>query len=228
MANSASYMKGRKSFLRGAGRPQALLFSNNPGTIETVTESIANPITGQSQNVQRSYRIPTGTEGIDFIILSDHNRSEINISQDRIETRQRMINGGMRSYWIADKLKISTSWQRLPSRPFSLDISFNSSGNVNKPTYDEQVAAATKYESYTVDGAAGGTDLLSWYENHPGSFYLFLSYDKYRENGIENYNKLYTYNQVIKVYFASFDYSVEKRSGSNFDFWNVNLSLEEA
>lgn len=193
-------MQGRMSYLKGGTRPQAMLWSDNPGTLED------------------GFYVPQGTEGTDFIIVSDHNRSEINFSQERIETRQRMVNGGMRSYWIADKLKISSSWNRLPSRPFDGNVVFDSSGNI----------VTANYISYTVDGAAGGVDMLSWYETHPGTFYLFLSYDKYRVNGLENYDRLGTYSQVLKVYFSSFEYNVEKRSGGGFDFWNVNVSMEEA
>jgi hypothetical protein len=186
------------SFLRGATRPQAMLWSDNAGTLDS------------------GYYFPNGNEGEDFIIVSDHNRSEINIAPQRIETRQRMINANMRSYWTADKLSISCSWSRLPSRPFSGPMTFDEEGQPN-----------ASYTSYTADGAAGGVDMLNWYESHPGSFYLFLSYDKYRLNGIEDYNKNQTYSQIIKVYFASFDYGVEKRSGANFDFWNISLTLEE-
>lgn len=193
-------MQGRMSYLKGGTRPQAMLWSENPGVLDN------------------GYYVPQGTEGNDFIIVSDHNRSEINFSNERIETRQRMINGGMRSYWIADKLKISSSWERLPSRPFDGNVTFDTNGNI----------VTGNYISYTVDGAAGGMDMLSWYETHPGSFYLFLSYDKYRINGYENYNRLQTYSQVLKVYFSSFDYNVEKRSGGGFDFWTVNVSMEEA
>lgn len=193
-------MQGRMSYLKGGTRPQAMLWSQNPGVLDN------------------GYYVPQGTEGNDFIIVSDHNRSEISFSNERIETRQRMINGGMRSYWIADKLKISSSWERLPSRPFDGNVTFDANGNI----------VTANYISYTVDGAAGGMDMLSWYETHPGSFYLFLSYDKYRTNGYENYNRLQTYSQVLKVYFSSFEYNVEKRSGGGFDFWTVNVSMEEA
>lgn len=196
---SKNYMQGRMSYLKGGTRPQAMLWSDNAGTLED------------------GYYIPNGIEGEDFIIISDHNRQQINFSNERIESRQRMVNGGMRSYWIADKLKVSTSWQRLPSRPFNDHISFDSEGNINTPNYI----------SYTVDGAAGGMDMLSWYQSHPGSFYLYLSYDKYRENNIENFNKLNTYSQILRVYFSSFEYDVEKRSGGGFDFWNITVSMEE-
>lgn len=203
--SSKAYMQGRSSFLVGGTRPQAMLWSDNPGTL------------------QDSYYFPTGTEGQDFIIVSDHNRSTIQFSQERIEKRERTVNGSMRSYWISDKLKVSTSWSRLPSRPFDDAVSFNqSNGEVE----------TSNYLSYTVDGSAGGMDLLKWYEDHSGPFYLFLSYDKYKKNNSSNYNQLFTYSQIIKVYFSSFSYSVEKRSGTSrnngFDFWDIDVELEEA
>lgn len=196
--SSKSYMQGRMSFLTGGTRPQAMLWSDNPGILDD------------------GYFVPQGTEGQDFIILSDHNRSQIGVSQERIENRKRMINGGMRSYWIADKIKVSSSWAALPSRSFDSPVSFDESGN----------PSSSGYISYTVDGAAGGTDMLRWYETHPGSFYLFLSYDK-ANSQTSNYDKLYTYSQILKVYFGSFDYSVQKRSGGGFDFWDISMTLEE-
>jgi hypothetical protein len=197
-------MQGRYAFLKGGTRPQAMLWANNPGTI------------------QQSFYVPNGVEGEDFVIVSDHNRSELSFSQNRIETRERMINGNMRSYWIADKLNISCNWSRLPSRPFDGPVSFDENGKIT----------GSNYLSYTVDGAAGGVDMLHWYESHPEPFYLYLSYDKYKSGNSTDYSKLHTYNQIIKVYFSSFNYSVEKRSGTSknngFDFWSIDLSMEEA
>jgi len=207
---SSGYMSGRKGYLKGASRPQAILLSNNPGTLDG----------GQY--------VPTGIEGEDFIILTDGNRSEISITPQRIESRQRMVNGNMRSYWTADKLNLSTSWARIPSRAFSGEVSFdNTTGQV--------VEDASTYSMYTVDGGAGGVDILSWYEDHTGPFYVFLAYDKFRVNGVENFNRLGGYNQVLKMFISSLDYTIEKRGGTwssggtstGFDFWNINLSLEE-
>ena len=206
---TSSYMEGRRSYLRGATRPQALLFSDNSGTLDS-----------------GSY-VPTGTEGTDFIILTDGNRGEISMSQQRIESRQRMVNGNMRSYWTADKLNLSTSWNRIPSRAFSADVDFN-------PANGEITDNPSTYTMYTADGGAGGVDLLNWYENHSGPFYVFLGYDKFNINGTKNFEKLRVYNQVLKMYISSFDYSIEKRGGiwsnqttSGHDFWNINISLEE-
>lgn len=208
---TSAYMQRRMQYLKSGTRPQAMLFADNPGTLSN-----------------GSY-IPNGTEWEDFIIVSDHNRSPISMAQQRVETRQRMVNANMRSYWIADKLQISTSWQRLPSRGFSKDVEFDSNGDI----------VTTNYTAYTVDYAAGGVDLLSWYETHQGPFWLYLAYDKFRVLGTTNYNRLAKYNQVLQVYFSSFDYTIEKRGGTlasnmwndnstpGFDLWNVNISLEE-
>lgn len=211
---TSGYMTGRRSYLAGATRPQALLFSDNPGTLDN------------------GKYIPTGNEWEDFIILTDGNRAEISMSQQRIESRQRMVNGNMRSYWTADKLNISTSWSRIPSRAYSESINFD-------PATGQITDNPNDYSMYTVDGGAGGVDLLNWYEDHPGPFYVFLAYDKFRIDGVENFNRLNGYNQVLKMYFSSFEYSVEKRGGTatgnmwtnnktiGFDFWNISMALEE-
>lgn len=196
MATSA-YMQNRWAY----ARPQAIAWSKNSGIISN------------------ELLVPNGTEGSDFIILSDHNRSEIAVGANRIENRKRMINGNMRSYHIADKLNISWDWDMLPSRSYSGDPNFNVYGN--------PVSGLTEY---TVDGGAGGVDIVKWYDNNPGSFYMFMSYDRHDKFDGQNneYNSLNKYNDVIEVYFSSFSFNVVKRGGSNHDFWNISVSVEEA
>jgi hypothetical protein len=155
----------------------------------------------------------------DFIILSDDNRGEIQFTPQRIEQRKRMVNGRMRSYHIADKLQIQTSWQMLPSRSAIYD-----------PDFDENGATTLlRSQVHTSDGGAGGVELLEWYENHKGPFWVFLSYDKYTNfpKGDGKYGHLSQYSQIIEMYISNFSYSVQKRGGSNYDFWNVSVTLEE-
>jgi hypothetical protein len=123
----------------------------------------------------------------------------------------------MRSYHVADKLSISWSWDMLPSRSFNKDPLFN---NIGKPSASELV-------QYTSDNGAGGVEILNWYENNQGPFWMYLAYDKYNEFPTQKYNYLAQYNQLVQVYFSSFDYTVVKRGGTNFDFWNISLTLEE-
>jgi hypothetical protein len=212
---TAAYMTGRKRYQR----PEAVLWSNNSGTL---TSGLYVP-----NGFEVGAVVPGGTDQdlIDqFLILSDNNRGEINFNQQRIEKRQRTINGRMRSYHIADKLSISMSWNMLPSRAYFEVADFSSTGiSPYKNTLGE----------FTTDGGAGGVAILDWYQSHPGPFFMYLAYDKYSnfKTGGEitdaSFGHLAQYNQIIEVYFADFNYSVVKRGGSTYDFWNINVTLEE-
>jgi len=215
-----SYLLGRKKY----ARPQAMLWSENPGTLQIVAAG-----TPQEQR----YFVPTGNEvganpagetnlaNLDqFLILSDDNRSSIDFKTERIEKRERMINGRMRSYHIADKLSIATSWEKLPSRAFSSIPNFSSSGR--------STLTGSKDE-FTTDGGAGGVEILDWYEQHKGSFWVYLSYDKHTNFGdnAQAYLQLSKYSQVIEMFISDFSYSVVKRGSNNFDFWDIQVTLEE-
>jgi hypothetical protein len=210
---TSAYLTGRRRYQR----PQALLWSENAGTLSN------------------GVYVPTGYEvGVDapegadealldqFLILSDHNRGELQFKQNRIEQRQRTINGRMRSYHIADKLSMSLSWNLLPSRGFFLPADFN-------PTTGTSPYKNVTGQEYTADGGAGGVELLDWYENHKGPFWMFLSYDKYNNFGKDSaaYGHLAQYNQIMQVYFSDFNYTVVKRGGANHDLWNISVTLEE-
>lgn len=268
---TADYIDGRIKYRR----PQAILFSNNPGTLVSnysatgkvatlasgaYTIFVQNGVSGiyVGQTVEKTSGtgavavgatvvsideatsvitlsaahttagamvfktgstsfVPQGVEFEDFIFVSDHNRSALKFAPERIEKRERMVNGRMRSYHVADKMKLSTSWDNLPSRAYPLADLINTT------------TGKSTVEPYTVDGGAGGNDLLKWYEDHVGSFYVYLAYDKYTAFGNDDaaYGHMHQYNQVIEMYVADFSHEVSKR-GSLFDFWNVSISLEEA
>lgn len=78
--------------------------------------------------------------------ITDHNRSALEVSVERIESKQRMANGTMRKYVIADKRTFSCSWEMLP-------------------------ATTAK----TVDGFWGGTAIETFYNSTTGSFTLELT-----------------------------------------------------
>jgi hypothetical protein len=200
MTNS-TYLDGRRKY----GAPQAMLWSENPGTL-------ANGF-----YYPDGYEVGANTTGVaneeqdTFLILSDHNRSELSFASERIQNRLRMINGNMRAYNIADKIAISTSWQMLPSKSFKFNPNFNSTGQQTIGDINEQ---------YTIDGGAGGLQLLDWYNFHQGPFWVFLAYDQYADKT--------KYNQIVQMYFKDFSYSVVKRNGpSRNDLWNINITLEE-
>jgi hypothetical protein len=204
------YIKGRIKY----ARPQAILWSENSGTLV------------DGFYVPDGYEIGTNPNPVDsgigsenaFIMLSDHNRNTLDFKPIRIETRQRMVNGRMRSNHIADKMSLSVSWNMLPSRSFG-----------QNPDFDVATGLSGSPE-YTVDGGAGGVELLDWYENHTGSFWVFLSYDKYNNFGSDDaaYQHLNQYSEVLEMFITDFTYSVQKRGSSNYDMWNVSVTLEEA
>jgi hypothetical protein len=213
---SKAYIQGRGKY----GRPQAMLWSENSGTLDNGFY-VPN---GYEVNFSENYLSGDQQLPNSFIILSDHNRSAIDFKPTRIEQKQRMINGRMRSYHIADKLQISTSWTMLPSRSYISDPNFEPNGLSN---YTDSLI-----NQYTVDGGAGGSELLDWYENHTGSFWVYLSYDKYENfknvDGVTNkYENLDKYSQILEMYVNDFSYSVQKRGGSNHDLWTVSVTLEE-
>lgn len=197
---SSDYIRGRWKLDGLRKRPQAVAWSDNFGILDN------------------GLLVPQGTEFEDFLILSDHNRGEIDFSKQRLENRQRMVSGFMRSYHIADKTTVNMSWEEFPSRAFSGD-----------PQFDEEtgLVSTSGITMYTVDGGAGGADMVKWYENHPGSFYMFLAYDRFDRFSSDKYSRFGQYNEVIEVFFASFEYGVSRRGGSTHDFWNISLSLEE-
>ena len=202
-----SYIQGRKKY----SRPSGMLWSENSGTIINKLYvpyglEIGADITSEPDNTLINQ----------FLILTDDNRSPLEFSDERIEKRERMINGRMRSYHIADKLQLRTSWELIPSR-----------SHANVPNFDVATGRSS-VKSYTTDGGAGGADMLEWYDSHKGSFWVFLAYDR---KGIfkgtpDPYDHLGQYNQLIEMFISDFSYSVEKR-GANFDYWNVSVSLEE-
>ena len=194
---TANYLSGRKQYTR----PQGMLFADNPGVVDN------------------GFHIPAGNEFTNFIILSDDNRDAINLKTNRIETKKRTINGRMRSYHIADKLNISTSWKSLTSRTASDALIIDPE--------DGATFIPANATSYTSDFGAGGVDLLNWYEEHKGSFWVYLAYDKFSNFGDDKYNKMNRYNEVVEVLFDDFSYTVVSRGATTHDFWDISLSLEE-
>jgi ATP adenylyltransferase/5',5'''-P-1,P-4-tetraphosphate phosphorylase II len=78
--------------------------------------------------------------------VTDHNRQPLGIDVERIEKKQRMANGTLRKYIVADKRTFTTSWNMLP-----------------------------KLTAQTVDGFWGADAIESFYNSTTGAFSLELS-----------------------------------------------------
>lgn len=72
---------------------------------------------------------------------SDHSRSELSVSVDRIGSTERMANGRLRKYHVADKRTWSTSWDMLPAP-----------------------------SNMTADGQAGGKEIEYFFKSAKGEF----------------------------------------------------------
>lgn len=82
--------------------------------------------------------------------LTEHNRRALTVDIERIETADRMANGSMRKYVIADKKKWSTSWELVPS-----------------------------VTAKTVDGKWGGDAMHTFYKATPGVFVLTVGIETF-------------------------------------------------
>jgi ATP adenylyltransferase/5',5'''-P-1,P-4-tetraphosphate phosphorylase II len=78
--------------------------------------------------------------------VTDHNRQALSVDVERIEKKQRMANGTLRKYIVADKRTFGTSWTMLP-----------------------------KLSSQTVDGFWGADAIEQFYNTVTGTFSLELS-----------------------------------------------------
>lgn len=57
--------------------------------------------------------------GANWTRVTDHGRSPISISVERIETKQRMADGRLRRYVVSKKRTFSVSWENLPDKATS-------------------------------------------------------------------------------------------------------------
>jgi hypothetical protein len=78
--------------------------------------------------------------------ITDHNRGQLSVDVERIEKKQRLANGTLRKYIVADKRQFSCQWSMLP-----------------------------KLTSQTVDGFWGGEAIENFYNTVPGSFSLEIT-----------------------------------------------------
>jgi len=140
--------------------------------------------------------------GQKFYYLTDDGRSDLQVSLERIEYKKRMINGRMRAYHVADKKSFSMSWEDMPTSKTIISEHRTTAGRAN-------IAAAK--------------ELLEWYEDHTGSFYLSLVYDNTQAAvDVPLKYRLETYN----VFFEDFSYTVKMR-GPTHDLWDVSINLVE-
>ena len=133
-----------------------------------------------------------------FRRVTEHNRTPLSINTERIESGQRMSNGTLRKYFIADKLNLSVSWEMIPS-----------------------------FRNETVDGGWGAEDLKNFYESAAGrgAFRIKLNPTVFSYELVEESDGALADDYTYTVMFTSCDFTVVKRGLQ--PFWSVNISLEQ-
>ena len=130
--------------------------------------------------------------------VSEHNRSEFTINPQRIEKTQRMSNGSLRKFWIADKKTFSLSWSMLPHST-----------------------------ALTVDGGWGAEDIKNFYESSAGQkdFRIKLNPTVFDPQLVEQLNGVLADDYTYTVMFTSADFTIVKRGLQTY--WDVSISLEQ-
>lgn len=160
--------------------------------------NIAAPGTTYNSNTASTNGLTWASRtSLGFRRVSEHNRNEFSNRTLRIEQSQRMANGMLRKYVVADKQQWDLSWTMLPS-----------------------------FRNETVEGAWGAEDLKSFYESSEGSksFRIKINPTSFAPSNVEGTGALsddYTYTVV----FTSCEFTLVKRGIQ--PFWNVKLSLEQ-
>jgi hypothetical protein len=154
----------------------------------TYTSSVAN-LNGLSFSSSNSLR---------FRRLTEHNRQPLSLNTERIESVQRMANGTLRKYFIADKLTLSVSWEMIPS-----------------------------FRNETVDGAWGAEDIKNFYESTAGrgTFRVKINPTVFSPSLVEESDGALADDYTYTMAFTSCDFTVLKRGLQTF--WSVNISLEQ-
>jgi hypothetical protein len=133
-----------------------------------------------------------------FRRVTEHNREPLSFNITRIENTQRMANGTMRKYFIADKLRIDVSWEMIPS-----------------------------FRNETVDGGWGAEDLKTFYESSAGrgKFNIKLNPTVFSTDLVDVSGGSLSDDYTYEVMFTSCDFTLLKRGIQ--PFWSVSISMEQ-
>lgn len=112
--------------------------------------------------------------------VTDHNRSEVSIEVERIETQNRMANGTLRKYVVADKRRFSTDWSNVPSKA-----------------------------RFTVDGYWGVEEIEKYYQSNPDDFTLYLNYSDGRTDEFRVVLSSFSKTLVKRGAYDMYNMSVE-------------------
>ena len=158
-----------------------------------------------------------GTTGT-WYNLTDHNRQPIQYSPQRIEQVQRMADGSMRKFVIANKAVYDISWQMVPTATQTIT---SQSGKT-----------ITSYQP-TVDGNYGAGFMKAFFDKYVFQpVYIKLTFATDNSTGNSHLpSQLATpstvKNQILKVFMTDFKYTINKRL-ELLDYVDVTMQFTEA
>lgn len=139
--------------------------------------------------------------GATWIKVTDHGRSALSASVERIGTDQRMVSGTMRRYTVSKKRTFTMDWENLPD----------------------------KAVSFLANGTTNGKWLESFYNTADGAFLMRLRQgsDSELTTLVRADNiALDDYGRIFTVMLTDYSKDIVKR-GLSFDLWNVSMTVEE-
>lgn len=140
-----------------------------------------------------------------FLKVTDHGRSPLSESIERIERKARMADGTLRRYTVAKKRTWSASWTNLPSN--------NGSAGMQ-----------------TVDGGLDGRNMEWFYNVNDGAFLMMLRSGSAINKPMPSLTgKTFPWSDedfyIARVMLSDFSKEIVKRGAT--DLWEVSITLEE-
>ena len=180
---TATYSPGQKVYYNG------LLWKRKTGAQTTIGQTPASVSAFWESNSE-----------INWAKLSEHNRQPLSLDHNRIEKSQRMSNGTLRKFFIADKKNFSTSWEMLPS-----------------------------FQNLTVDGGLGAVDLQEFYSSvGTNTFNIKIVYGQ-KMDGLNKVNREEYYNvNFTSCSFSVVKRNVKGNTADPAqEFWWASISMEQ-
>ena len=168
-----------------------------------------------------SYSINEGLslslDGATWYDLTDHNRQPIAYSPQRIEQAQRMANGTMRKFVVANKAIYDISWQAVPSASQTI----SSQSGISIPSYQP-----------TVDGKMGAGFMKAFYDSYNlRPVWLKLTFATDNATGTSHLPSQLAApstgnHQILQVFMTNFTYTINKRF-TLIDYVDVTMEFTE-
>lgn len=134
--------------------------------------------------------------------ITDHGRSPLDITWERIGSDNRTINGTLRRFHVAKKRSISVSWENIPSK--------TAAGGIQ-----------------TVDGGYNGSQIESFFNSTDGAFTVVLRNGSAQSTVAPATVPFSDANfDIFRAMITDYSRTVNKR-GVKTDLWNIDITLVE-